>query len=90
MAAGEIGLPGPHAVLLVVVELKAELARAATLHPLMVDYLAKDQALKEPYVTLKHAQVIFFNKNNNYNSSSFLLLLFVINLCSYFCWWLNI
>ncbi len=70
MEAGEIGLPGPHAVPLVVEELKPELVRAATLHPLMVDYLAKDQALKEPYVTLKHAQVIFFlNKNNTDNSS---------------------
>jgi hypothetical protein len=37
MASGEIGQPGPHAVPLVEVELKTEIARAATLHPLMVD-----------------------------------------------------
>jgi hypothetical protein len=55
MVAGEIGQPGPHAVPLVVVELKAELARAATLPLQMVDYLVQDQALKEPHVTLKHA-----------------------------------
>ncbi len=55
MVAGEIGQPGLHAVPLVVVELKAELARAATLPLQMVDYLVQDQALKAPHVTLKHA-----------------------------------
>jgi|FrelakmetLWP11LW_1041352.scaffolds.fasta_scaffold413268_1 hypothetical protein len=37
METGEIGLPGQHAVPLVVEELKTEIARAATLHPQMVE-----------------------------------------------------
>jgi hypothetical protein len=37
MASGQIGQPGQHAVPLVVVELKTEIAHAATLHPPMVD-----------------------------------------------------
>ncbi len=37
MASGEIGQLGQHAVPLVVEELKTEIARAATLHPQMVD-----------------------------------------------------
>ncbi len=37
METGEIGLPGQHAVPLVEEEPKTEFARAATLHPPMVE-----------------------------------------------------
>jgi hypothetical protein len=41
---------------LVVVELKTEIAHAATLHPPMVDWPVQGQALTAPLATLKHAQ----------------------------------
>jgi hypothetical protein len=86
MAAGEIGQPGPHAVLLVVVELKTELARAATLPLQMVDYLVQDQALKEPHVTLKHAmpqEVSFCKKKQNNNDIIVIIIFFSYSY--YYC-----